>query len=228
MRKILGLIVVGVLAFVPAAGATSFTFSTNSAVDEVSATASFNFTGSTLVLTLNNTTPNVLHISQELDGISWNGFTLTGSPIVAAAGVINCNGNSGSACPAPSPMPSSPYHWGLLAGHDKLAAGSGSYHPFAIVDSYTAPGGHGGISNSSHNPLLLGPVTFTFAYSGFPNQVADVTFLWGTSGTPTGGVCTGDGCNPPPPPPPVPEPASLLLLGSGLIGAGSFARRKKR
>lgn len=226
MKKILGLIVVGVLALAPVAGATSFTFSTTSTVDNygVSATASFNFTGSNLVLMLNNTTPNVLHIAQELDGISWSGFTLTGSPIVAAAGVIDCEDYSGSACPAELPMPSSPYHWGLVA--DKLAAGSGSYHPFAIVDTYTAPGGKGGISNSSHNPLLLGPVTFTFAYSGSPTQVTDVKFLWGTSGTPTDGVCTGDNC--PPPPPPVPEPASLLLLGSGLIGAGSFARWKKR
>lgn len=47
----------------------------------------------------------------------------------------------------------------------------------------------------------------------------------GYAGNSGPGTCTG--CNPPPPPP-TPEPASMILLGSGLVGMGGWLRKRNR
>lgn len=219
MKRILGLTAIGLLLFAPLAGAdTVFSFSTSGTTSggrAVSGTASFDFTGTQLILTLHNTS-NVTLISQELDGIAWSGFSLTGlTPLVAPGGVVNCNGVSGSACTAVTTS-TSPYGWAILSGGTELAAGGGSYHPYAIVDTYLAPGGNGGLSNNQHNPLLTGPVTFTFDYTGAPAGVSDVVFYWGTVPDTTRSQLQ------------VAEPASMLLLGTGLLGAGFFGRRRKK
>jgi hypothetical protein len=192
-------------------------------------TADFSFTTSGLTLTLTDTYSPTNQISKELTGIV---FTLNanlsslGALSVTPISVVDCHENS---FPCPGYSATSPYGWGLSQaspGIYSLMAGGGSYKPYAIVNSnYVAPGGNGGVSNNQHNPLLIGPVIFSFSFNGLQTapDVTSATFYFGTApatvtGTP--GNPTGGGQ--------IPEPTSLLLLGSGLLSLGVLARKRAK
>jgi len=237
------------LAASAASADVTYTFTADGVTDgnAQQGTALFVFSndGSQLSITLTDNVDPTAFIASELDGFT---FSLSQAPTtqtllsVSPHSVINCTGISGSSCPAGSG--SSPYGYGSVLNGDEIQFGAGftgsgfAYHPYAIVNtSYVAPGGQGGVSNNQHNPLLVGPVTFTFALTGLSSapEVTDVTFLFGTNPDSQTGTCTSTStdCTPvctngdcPSPDTGVPEPQTVALLGVGLLGIGWSMRRK--
>jgi len=201
----------------------------------------------TFSITLTDNVDPTAFIASELDGLR---FTFSQAPTslmltnVSVAAVINC---TQSTDPCPAVAGTSPYGWDVaLTGDDALlGAGSNgngtfSYHPYAIVNTnYDAPGGNGGLSNQQHNPLLAGPVTFTFSVAGLTGvpELSSVMFLFGTVPDAQTGTCTEPDCGPPDgactksncrsPDLNVPEPRTVTLLALGLLfGWLSLHRRR--
>lgn len=220
----------------------SYTFTADGVTNSVSQQGTAVFTFDTtdlsfLSITLTDNVSPTAFIASELDGLEFAfssaPTTMTLESMLVAGGVIDC---TNSTDPCPSGTGSFPYGWGTTLSGGDAALGAGftgggfSYHPYAIVNAdYDAPGGNGGISNNQHNPLLVGPVTFTFSLTGleFVPEINSVTFLFGTVPDSQGGtpVCTNGDCGTPDIN--VPEPQTLALLGLGLVSLGWASRRKR-
>jgi PEP-CTERM motif len=185
----------------------------------------------TVTITLNNNLTNaqVVSVIQNISGVYFqvSGYTLGAVSLSGSSSAQSTNiDGSGNAVLAGAVNPTG---WG--AGHSGsiitvcvVCAGSFGVGPTAGPEQ-TIIGGtgtgtyanaNGSITgNGPHNPFLVGTTTFTLVVPGVTanSTFSNVVVQFGTTATP-------------PEQQQVPEPASMLLLGSGLVGMAAGLRKK--
>lgn len=169
----------------------------------------------TISVTLTDNVNPTGNIVSVLAGISFSfsqPVTSVGSLSVSPTSIVDCTASSTTSCPPPNPLPAEPYGWSatVSGGVVTLAApyNPGSALPYGIVNAnYNGTD----LSDALNNPLLVGPVTFTFStdLQSFP-EITGVSFLFGTRPVTIAAV---------------PEPQSLALLGIALV-AGWVVRSR--
>jgi len=183
----------------------------------------------TVTITLNNNLTNaqVVSVIQNISGVyfqasAYNGgaVSLSGSNSTQSTNIAG-NG-TGTLAGAVNPTGWGAGHSGQVitvcvvcafgvsspAGPDQTIIGGDGVGPYTNANGSIA-------GNDPHNPFLVGTVTFTLVVPGvtIDSTFSNVVIQFGTEATP-------------PQTQEVPEPASMLLLGSGLVGAAAGFRRR--
>jgi hypothetical protein len=229
-NSLLALAVFGILALTHGtAKADPISVCTGPGCSTTNVTGSIVTGNGTVTITLNNNLTNaqVVSVIQNVSGVyfqvsGYNGgaVSLSGSNSTQStnidnggnavlAGAVNptgwAAGHSGStitACVICAFGISSP------AGPDQTLIGGTGSGAYASANGSIA-------GNNPHNPFLAGTLTLTLVVPGVTvnSTFSDVVIQFGTEATP-------------PQTQQVPEPASMLLLGSGLVGVAAGFRRR--
>jgi PEP-CTERM motif len=212
------------------ADTVTFTASGTGTDGALSASAVFVTSAGQVFLTLTNTlgADTIRSVGQAVSDIS---FTLSNAP--GTNGPNSSIGQQGnvSSTGVVTYVAGSPDRFLGIGGGSFTIVGNtitleaiGSGQPTQLIIPFKADGTTYGNTNpgfDAHNPYTIGPASFTLLLTGVTENttVSDVTFSFGTGpdtflpGTP--GTQT-------------PEPASVLMLGSGLLGLAGILRRKLR
>ena len=231
-KSLLGVAVFGILALAHGtAKADPISVCTGPACSTTNVTGTIVAGNGTVTITLNNNLTNaqVISVIQNISAVyfqvsGYNGGAVTLASSNSAqstnidsngnavlAGAVNPtgwaagnNGNTITVCVICAFGISSP------AGPDQTIIGGTGTGTYANANGSIA-------GNNPHNPFLVGTTTFVLNVPGVTvnSTFSNVVIQFGTTATPPNGQ-------------EVPEPASMLLLGSGLLGVAAGARRRFR
>lgn len=213
--------------------AETFTFTgTTSGGDPFNVTATITQSGNQLTVVLTNNIANQVSIGQSLSGLSFQivGHGGSGLTVVSQSGRAITHSSGGVFDDVGGSSAVDQLGWSITGSNGTFTLNAlgitgphGSVPPDETIagiptsttgSTVTYANSNDSLRVGPHQPIVAHTATFVFTVSGLTGNVqfADVTFFLGTDGEAFV----------------IPEPASMLLLGTGLLGVAAGVRRRMK